>query len=216
MEWTQRCTWRPWSSEFGDALWGHNQASLEMQFETEIECTQRCTGRLWSSEFGDAIGDRDWVNSEMHWEAVSKWGRPCTWSLRSSEHRDALRAVIEAVYRCTCSRLWSRAIRVLGVGWSRGGLWEAHQVLRLNSSVRYSKAWECDEVAISLKVVWWTSWWQSICREVWWMLRLQSGVNSKSRQWRDDRQSLVYAVLGVSCTLHMLHLVLTHDDGMER
>jgi len=30
IEWTERCTWRPWSIEFGDALGGRDRASLEM------------------------------------------------------------------------------------------------------------------------------------------------------------------------------------------
>jgi len=78
MEWTQRCTGRPWSSE------------LEMHLETEIDWTHRCTWRPWSSEFGDAIGDRDWVTSEMHWEAGIERVWRCTWRPRSSELGDAL------------------------------------------------------------------------------------------------------------------------------
>jgi len=30
VEWTQRCTWRPGSSEFGDALGGHDRSRLEV------------------------------------------------------------------------------------------------------------------------------------------------------------------------------------------
>jgi len=67
-----------WLSEFGDALWGCDWASLVMQWETEIEWTQKCTGGPWLSEFGYALGGRDWVNSEMLSE------------LWSSEFRDAL------------------------------------------------------------------------------------------------------------------------------
>jgi len=70
IEWTERCTWRPWSIEFGDALGGRDGASLEMHLETKVEWTQRCTFRPWLSEFGDAIEDRDGVNSEMHLGAV--------------------------------------------------------------------------------------------------------------------------------------------------
>jgi hypothetical protein len=32
-----RCTWRPRSSEFGDALGGRDQGSLEMHLEAAIE-----------------------------------------------------------------------------------------------------------------------------------------------------------------------------------
>jgi len=68
IEWTQRCTWRPGSSEFGDALG-----------DREIEWTQRCTWRPWLSEFGDALGGRDRVNSEMHLEAVIERVGRYTW-----------------------------------------------------------------------------------------------------------------------------------------
>jgi len=75
IEWTQRCTGRLWSSEFGDALWGHDQARVEMQLETEIEWTQICTGRLWSSEFGHALAGYDRARLEEYLEAVDlEWG----------------------------------------------------------------------------------------------------------------------------------------------
>jgi len=88
--WTQRCTWRPTSSEFGDAFGGRDRV------------TQRCTWRPWWSEFGDALGGRDRVNSEMHLEAViervwrftrrprTSWTQRCTWRPRSRELGDAL------------------------------------------------------------------------------------------------------------------------------
>jgi len=80
IERVERCTWRPWSSEFGDAPGGRDGVNSEMHLEAVIERVWRCTLRPWSSEVGDAIGDRDWVNSEMHSE------------LWSSEFRDALAA----------------------------------------------------------------------------------------------------------------------------
>jgi len=90
-EWTQRCTWRPWSSQFlhvhggrdselRDPLVGCDWASLDMHFETGMEWTQRCTGRSSSSEFGHALGGRDRVNSEMHSEADT--ARVWTWTCR--------------------------------------------------------------------------------------------------------------------------------------
>jgi len=66
IEWTQRYTWRPRSSELRDALGGRDWVNSEMHLETGIEWTQRCTGRLWSSEFQHALGGRDRVNSVMH------------------------------------------------------------------------------------------------------------------------------------------------------
>jgi len=64
-----RCTCRPWSIGFGDALGGHDRACLVMQLETEIEWTQRCTWMPWSSEFGGVLwggrfgGRRDGVKA---------------------------------------------------------------------------------------------------------------------------------------------------------
>ena len=131
IELPQRYTPRPWSSNFGNALWGRDWANLEMHLEAVI----------------DALGGRDWVNSEMHWETVIDviervWG--CTLMPWLSEFGDAIRdrdwvnseihskAVIERVWRCTCSRLWSSKIGgVLGGGRSGGGRWESRQVLRL-------------------------------------------------------------------------------------
>jgi len=59
IEWTQRCTWRPrsselrwctwrpWSIELGDALWGCDRGSLEMHLQAMIERDWRSTSR-WS------------------------------------------------------------------------------------------------------------------------------------------------------------------------
>jgi len=85
IERVERCTWRPWSSEFGDALWGRDRARLEMQLEAIIErvwwCTlrpwswtQRCTGRPWLSEFGDAFAGYDRARLEEYLEAVDLEG----------------------------------------------------------------------------------------------------------------------------------------------
>jgi len=59
IEWTQRCTWRPGPSKFGDALG-----------DWVIEWTQRYTWRPYSRDSGDTLGGQDQVNSEMHFEAV--------------------------------------------------------------------------------------------------------------------------------------------------
>jgi len=106
IEWTQRCTPRPSSSQFGDTLGGRDRLNSEMHFEAVIERVWRCSLRPWSSEVGDAIGDQDWVNSEMHWEAI-----------------------IERLRRWTC-RLWSSEIG--GVLARRHWIWrEARRHLRL-------------------------------------------------------------------------------------
>jgi len=202
MEWTEGCTGRPWSSE------------LEMHLETEIEWTHICTWRLWSSEFGDAIGDRERVNSEMHWEAVIERVWRCTWRPRWSELRDALwgrdRASLELQLekeiewtQIYTPRPWSSEFGdALVAGYHRAGLEEYLEVVDLeavdgrragcwDSTHRLvnSKPWECDEVTLPLKLWWRTGWWRSIGREVCRKLKLHSGANSKSRKWRDNRQS---------------------------
>jgi len=90
LRWTQRRTWRPRSSEFGDTFGGRDRV------------TQRCTWRPSGSTYGDALGGRDRVNSEMHLEAVielvcrctwrpkSSWTQCCNLNPRSSEFGDAL------------------------------------------------------------------------------------------------------------------------------
>jgi len=150
----------------------------------------RCTCRQRLSELRDALGHWDQVNSEMHLEAGIErvWG--CTWRPWSCElagrNRVSLQihleAVIEWVWRYTW-RPWSSGIgRVLG-----GGRWTA----RRDSIHQWvnSQPWECDQVTFPLKLLWITGWWRSIGREVRQKLKLHSGVNSKSWEWRDDRQS---------------------------
>jgi len=151
--------WRCTWRPWSCELAGRNRASLEIHLEAVIERVWRCTWRPWSSKVGDALGGRDRASLEMHWEAV-----------------------IEQVWRYTW-RLWSSEIgRVLG-----GGRWTAprdsiHQLVN-------SQPWECDKVTLPWKLLWRTGWWRSIGREVCRKLKLHSGVNSKSWEWRDDRQS---------------------------
>jgi len=85
IEWSERCTWRPWSSEFRDTLRGRDRVYWEMDLDAVIDRVWRCTGRPWSSKFGDALGGRDGVNSEMHSEAVTERVWRCTGRLWSSE-----------------------------------------------------------------------------------------------------------------------------------
>jgi len=72
-----RYTWRPGSSEFGDALGGRDWASLEMHLEAVIERVCRGTWRLWSSEFGDTLGGRNRASMNEYWEAVDGWRAGC-------------------------------------------------------------------------------------------------------------------------------------------
>jgi len=170
IEWTQWYTPRPWLSNFGDALGGSNRAYLEIHLEAVIERVWICTWRMGSSEHRDAVGGRDRASLEMHLEDV-----------------------IERVWRYTWMRWSSECGQVLG-----GGRWtprpdSIHQLV-------YSQPWVCDKVTSPMKLRWRTGWWRWIGREVHWMLKLQPGVNSKLWEWRDNRQSSVYAVLSVFCT----------------
>jgi len=45
IERVRRCTWKPRSSEFGDALGGLDRASLEMHLEAVMKRVCRCTWR---------------------------------------------------------------------------------------------------------------------------------------------------------------------------
>jgi len=81
-----RCTWRVWSSKFGDALVGRDRANSE----AVIERVERYTCRLWSSAFGDALGGCDRANLEIHLEAVFEQAWRCTWRMWSSNFGEAL------------------------------------------------------------------------------------------------------------------------------
>jgi len=132
IEWTESCTWRPWSVEFGDALGGRDRSSLEMHLEAVIRRVWRCTWRLrssklraalggrdrvwrctWrprSSELRAALGDRDRGSLEMHLEAEIEWTESCTWRRWSIEFGDALgsrdRASLEMHWGEVIERVW--------------------------------------------------------------------------------------------------------------
>jgi len=81
-----RCTRRPWSSEFGDALRCRDRESLDMHLEAAIKRVWRCTWRPRSSEFGI----RDQATLEMHMEVAIDQVWRCTWRPWSREFGDAL------------------------------------------------------------------------------------------------------------------------------
>jgi len=150
----------------------------------------RCTWRRRLSELRDSLGDWDWVNSEMHLEEGIKRVWRCAWRPWSCElagrNRASLKiyleAVMEPVWRYTW-RLWSSEIgRLLG-----GGRWTVRRV-SIQQLVN-SQPWECDKVTLPLKLLWRTGWWRSISRKVRWKLNRHSGVNLKSWEFRDVRQS---------------------------
>jgi len=115
IEWTQRCTWRPGSSEFGDALGGHDCANLQ----AVIRRVWKYTWRPWSGDFEDALGGRDRASLEMHLEAKIKWTQ-----------KMHLEAVIHRVWRCTL-RLWPSEFGDALAGYNRARLEEYLEVVDL-------------------------------------------------------------------------------------
>ena len=91
------CTWTLRSSEFGDALGGHDRANLQAVIERVWRYTgrprsselRRCTWRPWSSEFGDALWGCDRASLEMHLQAMIERDWRSTW--RRSIWREARR-----------------------------------------------------------------------------------------------------------------------------
>jgi len=81
------CTWRLRSSEFGDALGGHNRANLHCVIDRVWRYTsrprlselRRCTWRPWSSEFGDVLWGCDSEGLEMHLQAMIERDWRSTW-----------------------------------------------------------------------------------------------------------------------------------------
>jgi len=71
----KRCTWRPWSSKFGDALWGRDQASVEIHFEAVIEQVRCWNSRPWLSELG---GRRDGNWDSIRW-LTCNFGKVESW-----------------------------------------------------------------------------------------------------------------------------------------
>ena len=103
IEWTQRYTLRPWSSEFGDAIGDRDWVNSEMHWEAVIKRVRTCTWRPRSSELRDALGCRDGASLEMH-----------LWRPWSSELRDALRgcywASLEMHLQAIIERDWRWSI----------------------------------------------------------------------------------------------------------
>jgi hypothetical protein len=90
-EWTERCTWRLRSSEFGDALGGRNRVNSEMHLEAGIK-----------------------LNSRMHLEAMIELGRRRIWRQRSCYSEMHLEAMIERLWGCTGRPWWSEHRDILG------------------------------------------------------------------------------------------------------
>ena len=142
-----------------------------------------------------------------------EWTRSCTGRPWSSEFGHALGGG-DRVNSEMHSELWSSVFRdALSAGYDRGRWEENLEVVDLEAvDGRRARCWDSIDRLVNPKL------WE-------WALM-------KSWEWRDDRQSEVYAVLGVCCTRRMLHSadaalgvcctrrmlqsVLTHDDGMER
>jgi len=116
---TQRCTWRQWTSEFGDAIREQHWVITEMHWDAGIERVWRPNCRPRLSEPRDALGGSNWTSAAMHKEANIEWTQWCTWRPWLSEFGDALggrdwgrlkmqlQTGIEWTLRCN-GRPWSR------------------------------------------------------------------------------------------------------------
>jgi hypothetical protein len=124
IEWTQRCTWKPWLSEFGYALGNWDRVNSEMQLEARIRHVSRCTWRQWSCK----LAGSNRASLEIHLEAEIEWTQNMRVTLWSIKFADALwgcdrasleinlQAMIERDWRSTCRQLyWREAWRQLGI-----------------------------------------------------------------------------------------------------
>jgi len=74
MEWTQRCTARPWSSEIVDELGDRDRVISQMHLEAVIERVWACTWRPRSCELGDALWGCDRASLDEYMEGVDLEG----------------------------------------------------------------------------------------------------------------------------------------------
>ena len=121
MEWTQRCTWRMWLIEFGDALGGGDRASLEMHLEAVIERVWTCTWTPRSSKLWDAPRGCDRASLETHLQAMIKWDCRSTW--RRSISREArwqlrLYSLVNLSY-WECREMSTTSAERWGTGWEQ-------------------------------------------------------------------------------------------------
>ena len=75
----QQCTWRPWSSGFGDVIGDWDWVNSEMQWEAVIERVWTCTWRPRLSELRDALGGRDQASLEMNLQTMIERDWSSTW-----------------------------------------------------------------------------------------------------------------------------------------
>jgi len=106
-----RYIWRPWSSYFGNTLWGLDRGSLEINLKALIERVWRCTWRPWSSEFRDTLGGRNGATLEEYLEAVDGRRSEIQFiSVLTRNHGNMTRWLYH----------WSTYGELAGVGWSVG------------------------------------------------------------------------------------------------
>jgi len=212
------CTGKPWSSEFGDALAGHDCANLQ----AVIDRVWRCTWMPWSCE----LPGHNRASLEIHLEAVIK--RAWRYALRGHD-RANLQAVIDRVWWFTV-RSWSSLFGDALGGWDRVNSEDALAGRdRLSVEMHSEAVTEGD--------------WRCTCRL--WLSEI-GGVHGggqfggrpdgswdsihwltcncgNAESWvqhppRDEKLagSGRLSILGWCCTWCMPYSVLTHDYGMER
>jgi len=210
IEWSERCTWRPWSIKFGDALGGRGRVNSEMHFEAVIERVWRCNWGPRLSELRDTLRGRDQASLEMHLETKIEWTESCTWGRDRASLEMHLVAEIEWTESCTW-RTWS-----IEFGDALGGCDRASLEMHLQAMIERD---------------WRSTWRRSIWREARWQLTLYSLVNLllwecrelstiSAERWETGWEwetvdlgmmlYLVYAVLGVNSWLW--HGEIERDD----
>jgi len=132
------------------------------------------TTRQWSSDFGDELGGRNWVSLDKQLETEIGWTQRYTLKPWSSEFGDALVAGCDrASLEQYLDMVDLEAVNMEEVDGGHARCWDSiHRLVN-------SKPWECDEVTLTLKIVWKTGWWWSIDREARRNLKPHSVVNSK-------------------------------------
>jgi len=180
-----RCNWKPESSDFGDALAGHDSASLAIHLQAVIEWIWRCNWKPWLRDFGDAFGGRNRASLAMHLETV-----------------------IERAWRCTWRPWWSGIGGVQKGGQSGGDKFgrEAWWERRLYSLVN-SYLCECRELSTTWSPERWETGWEREAVDLGMMEYMVYAVLSECCTW--CMLYSVYAILGVCCTWWMLYSVYT-------
>jgi len=194
-----RYTWRPWSSEFGDALGSRDRPGLEMHLQAVIERVWWYTWRSWSSEIWQVLGGGWWT-----------------------ARRDSIHQLVYS-QPWECDKVTLPLKFLWRTGWWRSIGREVHRNLNLHSGVNSKSAWERETVDLGLMlylvyaVLGVNSWlWHGeIERDnlAWWSCDDGRVVDKKERDggWRWERYGgyeWVWEIRSMTCLIGLEDLVL--------